>query len=506
MIERLHRFLVGNQTPASSYWAVRAWLLRGLGFIYFVAFSIIFFQGEALWGSNGLLPIARYVRPLQEHIGSPWLAFQQIPSLFYFFPDSKIKIFGLLGMILSIPLLIGYSNLILLMALWLIQISFVNSGQLFYSYGWETLLLEFTFLMFFFVPVFRLNNSRTPPARVVIWSLRWLLFRLMLGAGLIKLRGDPCWKDLTCLIYHYETQPNPHPGSYFYNLMPPFFHYVGVIFNHFVELVVPFGYFGPAKIRRLAGVITILFQIILISSGNLAWLNWITLIICFCCFDDQFLKWFGNRRPLSSLFAPTFRKAFFQICFYGGFATVIIYLSLGPVKNLIVTDQAMNTSYGTWHFVNSYGAFGAIGKERNAVIISATDSKEIDGTTKWYEYEFFCAPGDITRRPCFITPYHYHLDWQIWFSGMRPELQEEWLLRLSIRLLQGDAEITRLFKSVPFKNPKYIKMDLYRYRFADFKNWPAYWWRRTWKSEYMPPISLESSGVQKYIGTTTDHQ
>ena len=27
----------------------------------------------------------------------------------------------------------------------------------------------------------------------------------MIGAGLIKIRGDKCWTDLTCMNYHYEV-------------------------------------------------------------------------------------------------------------------------------------------------------------------------------------------------------------------------------------------------------------------------------------------------------------
>ena len=51
------------------------------------------------------------------------------------------------------------------------------------------------------------------------------------------------------------------------------------MFNHFVELIVPFGYFLPQPIAGIAGVITILFQLTLIVSGNLSWLNWLTIVL-----------------------------------------------------------------------------------------------------------------------------------------------------------------------------------------------------------------------------------
>ena len=60
---------------------------------------------------------------------------------------------------------------------------------------------------------------------VVIWSMRWLLFRVMIGAGLIKLRSnDNCWKDLTCMNHHYETQPVPNPLSFFLHKAPESWH------------------------------------------------------------------------------------------------------------------------------------------------------------------------------------------------------------------------------------------------------------------------------------------
>ncbi len=101
----------------------------------------------------------------------------------------------------------------------------------------------------------------------------------MFGAGLIKLRGDSCWRDLTCLDYYFETQPMPNPLSWYFHWLPPCVHHAGVVFNHFAELIVPFGYFLPQPFAGIAGVITIVFQLVLIVSGNLSWLNWLTIVL-----------------------------------------------------------------------------------------------------------------------------------------------------------------------------------------------------------------------------------
>ena len=106
------------------------------------------------------------------------------------------------------------------------------------------------------------------------------------GAGLIKLRGDPCWRDLTCLVFHYETQPNPNPLSWYLHQLPAWFHRLEVLFNHLVELVAPFFVFGPRPARLVAGGLLVLFQVLLILSGNLSFLNWLTLTVCVACLDD----------------------------------------------------------------------------------------------------------------------------------------------------------------------------------------------------------------------------
>ncbi len=78
----------------------------------------------------------------------------------------------------------------------------------------------------------------------------------------------------------------------------------------------------------------------------------------------------------------------------------------------------MNTSFDPLHLVNTYGAFGSVGQERNEIIFEGSDDAVITPESQWKAYEFKCKPGDPFRRPCVISPYHYRLDWQIWFAAM----------------------------------------------------------------------------------------
>ena len=72
----------------------------------------------------------------------------------------------------------------------------------------------------------------------------------MFGAGLIKWRGDPCWRDLTCLDYYFETQPIPNPLTWYFHWLPASVHHAGVVFNHIVELGVPVLLLRAAAGRR----------------------------------------------------------------------------------------------------------------------------------------------------------------------------------------------------------------------------------------------------------------
>ena len=56
-----------------------------------------------------------------------------------------------------------------------------------------------------------------------------------------------------------------------------------------VELLAPWFVFGPRWPRRVAAVLALLFQAVLISSGNLAFLNWLTLVVGLSVFDDALL-------------------------------------------------------------------------------------------------------------------------------------------------------------------------------------------------------------------------
>jgi hypothetical protein len=327
----------------------------------------------------------------------------------------------------------------------------------------------------------------------------------MWGAGLIKLRGDPCWRDLTCLDFHFETQPVPSPLTIYFHTLPAWAHKTGVLFNHLVEVVAPFFVFGTRRMRAAAGALMVALQVILIASGNLAFLNWLTLVPILACFDDGLWRRVLPRRLVAraadardaARTAVGISRA--QAAAAGVLAVAVVVLSVPPMLNLLSGRQAMNASFTRLPLVNTYGAFGSVGRERAQLVFEATQDEVLSDATRWLPYQFKCQPGDPARRPCWMSPYHYRLDWLLWFAAMEGPAQHDWAVHLVWKLLQADPATLGLLASSPFgaEPPRYVRVELYRYRLAP-PGAPG-WWQRTRIGPWLPPLSRDDPRLQEFV-------
>jgi len=491
--------------PSPSYQLTRFVLLRFLGLVYLTAFLVAALQFVPLAGHHGLTPADSFLERIEAHFGSRWAAFRELPTIFYWnSSDGFIQAMAWFGVILSAVLLAGFANAPLLLVLWALYLSFIHIGGLWYGYGWETQLLETGFLAVFLCPLLdpRPFPRQAPPV-VVIWLYRWLIFRIMLGAGLIKIRGDECWRDLTALCYHYETQPVPNPLSPLLHFAPVWTQKAGVAANHLIELVVPWFAFWPRLTRHMAGVIMIAFQVILILSGNLSFLNWLTIIPCLACLDDSFWRPLlpGVLTARAGNAAIETKPARAQLAVSLLLAALVGWLSIPVVRNLLSSRQAMNTSFDTLHLVNTYGAFGTVGRERYELVFEGTNDDIPAEFADWRAYEFKVKPGDPHRPPAVITPYHHRLDWQIWFAAMATPNDYPWTVAFIWHLLQKDPATLGLLASNPFPDqpPKHIRVLRYRYKFAPSGNAEGNWWTRERLEVWLPPISLQNREIRTFL-------
>ncbi len=382
--------------------------------------------------------------------------------------------------------------------------SFTHVGQEWYGYGWEMQLTETGFLAIFLCPLLDMRPfPRYAPPMPVIVLFRWLIFRIMLGAGLIKIRGDEIWRNGTALYYHFETQPIPGPLSRSFHFLSHKTLKIGVWFNHLGELVAPLFVFGPRLARHIAGVVIVLFQVTIILSGNLSFLNWLTIIPALACFDDGFWSKLLPRRLVRKAEAAAENvKESKPMRITAWVVTVIIaLLSIRPAINMLSPGQIMNTSFDPLDLVNTYGAFGTVGKERLNVVFEGTIDEDTTDNANWKPYIYKGLPVLLDRRPPQIAPYQLRLDWQMWFASMSSPNEYPWTVNLVWKLLHNDEGTLSLFDGNPFpdKPPKYVRAILYRYRFVKPGNPQEHYWTRERVDIWLPPMSAADPGLINFL-------
>ncbi|MEU8568173.1 lipase maturation factor family protein [Streptomyces pathocidini] len=466
----------------SGYWLSRLVFQRALAALYLVAFLAAANQFRALIGERGMLPVPEFVARV------PW---RQAPSVFqWHYSDRFFAAVAWGGVLLSAAMAAGagdavplWTAMLMWAVLWAVYLSIVNVGQTWYAFGWESLLLEAGFLAVF------LGNERTAPPVLLLWLLRWLLFRVEFGAGLIKMRGDHCWRDLTCLYYHHETQPMPSPLSWYFHHLPKPLHRVETAANHVAQLAVPIALFTPQPVASVAALVIVATQLWLVVSGNFAWLNWLTIVLALPAVSGTLAAGLLPLPDPPEFAAPPVWYEALVIAV----AALVAVLSYWPARNLLSRTQAMNRSFNALHLVNTYGAFGSINRTRREVVVEGTDEPEVTPETVWRGYEFKGKPGDPRRRPPQVAPYHLRLDWLMWFAGISSAYARPWFLPFAERLLENDRATLKLLRSNPFpaQPPTYVRALVYEYRFTSRRERreTGAWWHRTLVGEFLPPVA-----------------
>jgi hypothetical protein len=494
-----------EQENPPTYWLTRFMILRLLGVVYAVAFLVAINQLVPLIGNHGLLPVGNYLNLVSHSLGSDFAGFVRLPSIFWLWhSDGALLTVAWIGFVLSCVVIAGYANAPMLGVIWSLYLSIVHVGQDWYGYGWEIQLTETGFLAIFLCPLWDMRPfpKRSAPFAIII-LFRWLIFRIMVGSGLIKFRGDKAWRNATVLFYHFETQPIPGPLSRWFHFLPHFWLKVGVWFNWIGELVAPWFVFWPRIGRHIAGSIIVLFQLSIILSGNLSFLNWLTIIPALACFDDGFwaklLPKVLVRKAQAAADGAEESKPMLTTAYI--IAGLVALLSLQPTYNLLSSEQIMNTSFDPFDLVNTYGAFGSVGTERMNVVFEGTIDDTTNNKAVWKSYIYKGLPVRLDKQPPQIAPYQPHLDWQMWFASMSSADQYPWTYNLAWKLLHNDPAATGLFAENPFpgKPPRFIRAVIYQYKFAEPRNPQHLWWTREPLGLWMPALSVNNPELIKFL-------
>ena len=213
-------------------------------------------------------------------------------------------------------MIVGIAPAPCLALLWLLYLSLVTVGRDFLGFQWDNLLLEAGLLAIFFAPLqlvarasrpcvslasVKPNQKKltgeTPVPLPILWLLRLLLFKLMFSSGCVKLlSGDPNWRNLTALTFHYQTQPLPTFIGWYANQLPLWFQKASCVAMFCIELGAPFLIFAPRRLRFCGGAAIAFLQILILLTGNYTFFNLLTLALCLLLLDDFALAKFAPRR------------------------------------------------------------------------------------------------------------------------------------------------------------------------------------------------------------------
>jgi hypothetical protein len=444
-------------------------------------------------GPEGIQPASETLSLMEEGPARYWRA----PTLCWWVGTNGSALSALTGtgIMLSVMLLAGVLPGLACVLLWAVYLSLVAVGSVFFSFQWDILLLETLALAAFVAPwkvwAPGLASDR-PPSRVAVWLLRLLLFKLVFMSGVVKLTsGDPTWRDLSALEYHFWTTCLPVWVGWHVHWMPEMFHRVSTALMFVAELGVPFLVFTPSRFRAGAAVLITLLQLGIAATGNYGFFNLLTVVLCLMLVDDSLFgvspgpPGAGSRKPSrwGHGLAWTMMGVFVMLSgiqMQGRFAG---YDSLP--RFAIVAVQAVQP----FRTINGYGLFANMTTVRREIVVEGSN----DGKT-WTPYEFQWKPGDPDRRPEFVQPHMPRLDWQMWFAALGSPRSHPWFISFMRRVGEGSPPVLGLLGSNPFpeRPPRYLRAVVWDYRFAEpsVREASGSWWVREEIGAYCPVLDV----------------
>ena len=474
--------------PLPPQFTVARWVFsRALAVVFFGAFASLLPQVRGLIGAHGIAPAAQFLERAEAQLGAGarWV----VPTLCWFGAgDAMLTALCIAGIVISLVMAAGVAPGACSLALWALYLSLVSVGSPFLDFQWDGLLLETALLAAVALPwsVRPQWEESSPLPRFGRWLLWWLLFRLMFESGVVKLAsGDPTWRGLTALDFHFATQPLPLWPAWFAHQAPRWVLRGATLIMFAFELAVPWLIFAPRRWRHACAWALIALQVAILVTGNYAFFNLLTIALCALLFDDAAWprRWCERVIPTVHWPMPP-RPRFAVACAIA--AGVIALLSLPPLLACAGLPVGWPNPLAQFRSFNGYGLFAVMTTERPEIIIEGSN----DGVV-WQEYEFPWKAGDVRSRPRLAAPHQPRLDWQMWFAALGGWDRNPWFQSFLGRLLEGRTEVLGLLKTNPFPThpPRYIRTLLYEYRFTRSGEGGA-WWRRELKGRYGPEIAL----------------
>ncbi|GMU62056.1 MAG: membrane protein [Myxococcaceae bacterium] len=468
-------------------------LTRRIFFVLFgltalVAVGSFWAQLPGLVGRNGVAPAGQLIDALHR---ANDLSFWELPTLAWLSSaDWLLHVLCALGVASSLALILGLGPRLACLVLWASWLSLTQVCHPFLDFQWDILLTEAAFFAALYAPGGWRGRWEEEPLPVARFLMAWLACKVTLESGLVKLgSGDPAWRDLTALTYHWWTQPLPTWSSHLFAALPLAVQKALCAAMFVLELPIPLMALGPRRLRLVSAVGLMALQAGLFAAGNYSYYNVLTFVLAVPLLDDAALE-----RVLPSFFFPS-RPVGEERMSPAGWMVALLVVALGAgmfTRRSLAKTQVgpVLSAVARFETINAYGAFAWMTKTRPEILIEGT----VDGV-EWREYEFPYKPGRLDRRPVFVAPWQPRLDWQMWFAALGECSENPWLLSTQRQLLLGVPEVLALFETNPFPDgpPKVIRTRTFEYRFAPWSE-AGVWWTRTETGPYCPPLMLGPGG------------
>src|SRR3989449_3303908 len=344
-VDEFSRWLVGAADGKASYELTRWVFLRALGVIYLIAFLSLWPQLRGLIGPQGILPAQDLLAAARRQLGGE--RFHLVPTLFWIDAGpTALHLACALGVVCSVLLILNVAPLPNLVFLWVLYLSLAAVGREFLAYQWDVLLLEAGFLAMLFAPGHLLpRGAARPVSALALFLLWWLLFRLTFQSGIVKLTsGDPTWRNLTALDFHFWSQPLPTWTAWYVALLPGWVKKLMVVGTYVFEIGFPFLVFAPRTARLVGCAGMVLFQLLILATGNYNFFNLLTIALALLLLADG--GWAGvlPARLLNALSA----------------APIAAPAALGPVgvvRGTVAAFILVGSLVKFWHSFFPYAAY-----------------------------------------------------------------------------------------------------------------------------------------------------
>jgi len=357
-------------------------------------------------------------------------------------------------------------------------LSLVHAGGTFFMFQWDNLVLE-TLWLCLLLP----NSSDHEPHPLVALAFRWLLLRLYLESGWIKvLHGDESWGRWLAMDRYYETAPIPLLAGWLFHQLPHAVHVVEQVLTLVVECVLPFTFLLAPKVRRWAALPAILLQVMIALTASYGSFNFVTALLCLWLLDESVLARLRRTPHVEpavrgpSPLVPVVAGVLMAWGAVAGLTLFIPRLAQPPVQQV---EQVL----GPWHLAHSYHLFANVTLSRPAVFVQTSDDGE-----HWTTHFMHHAPGRPDQRPpLWLAPHHPRVDFQMWFFGLNPRV-DRWHLRLLQSLCKEQSPAHALFEKLPAKPPRMVQFIVAEDHMADLATWRASgaWWLRSGGTPFSP--------------------